>query len=123
MVRLFSQWYLILHAQSGDPAFLQAALDYAKTNAELYPASNSVHARLAAIQWLAGDEAGAKSSAETALELDTQNPHQEWKLYRRTMPQMLLDTTQSPTSLQLPQFPQKNITAEQWLRDLRSGST
>ena len=82
-----ARWYLQIYARSQNPADLDEALAASRLAAERSPNSALVHADLAAIWKLAGDDSAAQMEAEEALRLDKLNPHEEFKLKKHHLTQ------------------------------------
>jgi tetratricopeptide (TPR) repeat protein len=71
---------LYLYRQFGKPADLTAARYYYECAASRYPNNAFVHAQLAWLLHLTGDDDAAAKEAEIALALDQRHDHQEHKL-------------------------------------------
>ena len=80
------------------------------------PASALVHAELAAVWKLAGDDSAAQMEAEEALRLDKLNPHQEFKLKEHQLPQYQWTADEKTVVSSL-----RSETAEQTMLELRKG--
>lgn len=87
-------WYLQIFARSKKPEDLDEALAAARLAAQRYPASARIHAELAAVWKLAGDDSAAQMEANEALRLDQLNPHLEFKLKNQHLPQYVWDEEQ-----------------------------
>jgi len=75
-----------------------------------------MHAELAAVWKLAGDDSAAQMEAEEALRLDKLNPHQEFKLSKQHLPAYRWDEDEK--TVVVTAAPE---TAEQTMRELRKG--
>lgn len=78
--KMIGDWYTEAYRATTQPALLQSAVDAYRQALSLYPNNARLHAELAWRLALAGDAAGAATSADTALRLDQRHPHQEYKL-------------------------------------------
>jgi O-Antigen ligase len=111
-----ARWYLQVFARSRNPLDLEQAISAARLATTRSPASALIHAELAAVWKLAGDDAAAQMEAEQALRLDLLNPHEEFKLEKHHLPRYQWDAEEKtvvPSS-----WPE---TAEQSMLELRKG--
>ena len=111
-----ARWYLQVFTRSQKPADLDEAVAAARLVAARSPASALVHAELAAVWKLAGDDSAAQVEAEEALRLDKLNPHQEFKLSKQHLPAFRWD--EEAKTVVVTASPQ---TAEQTMLELRKG--
>ena len=111
-----ARWYMQVFARSHKPADLDQALAATRQTATRSPASALVHAELAAVWKLAGDDSAAQVEAEEALRLDKLNPHEEFKLSKQHLPVFRWD--EGEKTVVVTASPQ---TAEQTMRELRKG--
>lgn len=111
-----ARWYLQIYARSQQPTDLEQAVDAARQAAARSPASALIHAELAAVWKLAGDDSAAQMEAEEALRLDKLNPHQEFKLREHHLTRYRWEE-QEKTVVPSP----RRETAEQTMLELRKG--
>lgn len=111
-----ARWYLQIYSRSQNPADLDEALAASRLAAQRFPASALVHADLAAVWKLAGDDSAAQVEAEEALRLDKINPHEEFKLKKHQLTEYHWDDAEKTV---VPST--RSETAEQTMLELRKG--
>ncbi|MGI8981176.1 MAG: O-antigen ligase family protein [Pirellulaceae bacterium] len=111
-----ARWYLQIFVRSKQPADLEEALAATREAAARSPASALIHAELATVWKLAGDDSAAQMEAEEALRLNKLNPHEEFKLQNHHLSRYHWDEEEK-TVVQSP----RPETAEQTMLELRKG--